>query len=256
MTRCAVVPAAGRGSRLGIDVPKILAPIADDVTLWSVLRTRLLAVADRVHVVLSPAGKPVFDDVLEADPERARISTSVQARPLGMGDAVMGCASAWSSASSILVVWGDQVHVSTTTLRSACSSHGGVPRRLVLPVVALERPYVEYRFGPDGSITEVRESREGAACRPGGLSDVGTFVLSTDGLSDLWRAYVAAVPTGATTGEVNFLPFLGFLSAHGWEVRRVRVVDPTEARGINTPDELASARSELASVVAGFDRAG
>ena len=47
----AVIPAAGRGTRLGLDRPKILAPLNDDETIWSVLRDKLLAVVDRVHVV-------------------------------------------------------------------------------------------------------------------------------------------------------------------------------------------------------------
>jgi len=248
VTSCAVVPAAGRGSRLSLDVPKILAPVGEGVTVWSVLRARLLSVVDRVHVVLSPHGLGAFDEVLGSDPDRGRITTSVQEVPLGMGDAVFGSMGSWVSAQTILVVWGDQIHVSRATLCDALSLHGGRPRRIVLPVVSVERPYVEYRFGPDDSIIAILESREGDACAPGGLSDVGTFALSTESLDAEWRAYESTARKGSRTGEINFLPFIRFLSVREWQVRRVPVLDPKEARGINTPEDLSTARVALGMV--------
>ncbi|MFD2357171.1 hypothetical protein ACFSTC_59790 [Nonomuraea ferruginea] len=50
-------------------------------------------------------------------------------------------------------------------------------------------------------------------------------------------------PPGAATGEVNFLPFLPYLSqVRGRPVTVVPVTDPSEARGVNTPDDLDFAR--------------
>jgi bifunctional UDP-N-acetylglucosamine pyrophosphorylase/glucosamine-1-phosphate N-acetyltransferase len=103
-------------------------------------------------------------------------------------------------------------------------------------------PYVEYELGP-GGLTRVRQSREGDACTPGGLSDVGVFCLSTDGLAEAWQKYLAVADLGATTGEVNFLPFLPYLSqVEGWSVDVVPVADATEARGVNTVEDLEFAR--------------
>ena len=39
--------------------------------------------------------------------------------------------------------------------------------------------------------------------------------------------------------EINFLPFLPFLSAKGWIITSLEVADATEARGINTKTDLA-----------------
>lgn len=46
-------------------------------------------------------------------------------------------------------------------------------------------------------------------------------------------------PRGGQTGEINFLPFLPFLAAHGWSISPLTVADATEARGINTKEDLA-----------------
>jgi bifunctional UDP-N-acetylglucosamine pyrophosphorylase / glucosamine-1-phosphate N-acetyltransferase len=242
MSVCAVIPAAGRGSRLGLDLPKLLAPIGPQLTIWSVLKEKILPFVDHIHVVLSPAGAPLFGERLGRNPDRAKISTSIQAEPRGMGDAIFGAASAWRSSETMLVIWGDQVHISAETLRASIALHHGDHATVALPLVPLAEPYVEYVFEAD-ALTAIRQSREGDHCAPGGLGDVGTFVLSTDGLGAMWSAYLEQAASGAQTGEVNFLPFLVFLSRAGWRIRPHRVSDPDEARGINTPEDLEFFRS-------------
>jgi len=239
MRICAVIPAAGRGSRLGLDVPKILAPIKPGYTIWDVLKQKLLPLVDHVHVILSPAGLPQFQAMLHADPDRAFISIGLQEVPLGMGDAIFCGLPIWRKADDILVIWSDQLHVSSQTLRASKRAHlAGRRPLLTLPLVSLEAPYVEYKFDEAGRLLEVLQSREGDQCTPGGLGDVGTFLLSTAGLAPLWRAYHGVVPSGASTGECNFLPFLVFLSNQGWTVKRIAVTDSNEARGINTRSDL------------------
>jgi bifunctional UDP-N-acetylglucosamine pyrophosphorylase / glucosamine-1-phosphate N-acetyltransferase len=245
MKLCAIIPAAGRGSRLGGDRPKILVPLAPGYTIWDELRRKLAPVVDHIDVVLSPWGRPMFEAALAADPSgRDGLSLSIQPQPRGMGDAIFCAFQVWREAANILVIWGDQVHVSPQTLARCRDAHlaGGGPR-VTLPVVPLDEPYVEYVFDAEDRLERVLQSREGDRCSRGGLGDVGVFLLSVPGLAEQWRDYVASVPAGAVTGELNFLPFLVFLSHKGWAVTRVTVEDPIEARGINTPEDLAFFRS-------------
>ena len=81
MHRCAVIPAAGRGSRLGLDRPKLFADLGDGLTIWDVLKQKTLGVCDHVHVVLAPGGVPYFEEALRSDPHRDRYSHSVQDGP-------------------------------------------------------------------------------------------------------------------------------------------------------------------------------
>lgn len=247
MRTCAVVPAAGRGTRLGIDRPKILAPVDGHSTIWDVLRSRLACVADHIHVVVSPGGYDAFraaaSDCRSRSSE-ANISVSVQQRPTGMGDAVFCGARIWSDFDCILVIWGDQAFISAETLKGALAIHDGRAHCVGLPLTRLEAPYVEYLFEKD-RLVKVLETREGDRCSERGLSDVGVFVLSVAGLEQAWAEYCAEAPVGATTGERNLLPFLPFLSRRGWSVRRFLVDDGREARGVNTPEDLELCRSLL-----------
>jgi len=236
---CALIPAAGRGTRLGLSVPKLLAPIDESTTVWTILRRKLLASADSIHLVVAPEWAPTFRILLANDVEAARLSVSVQDEPRGMGDAIFGASPHWENAQTLLVVWGDQVHISEVTLQRALARHKETARyRCTIPTVFVDYPYVQYVFDENDRMIEIRETREGAACDPRGYSDAGTFVLDVDGLVPAWRAYREQKATGAKTGEVNFLPFLPYLGRNGWQITRVPVEDPVEARGINHVEDL------------------
>jgi bifunctional UDP-N-acetylglucosamine pyrophosphorylase/glucosamine-1-phosphate N-acetyltransferase len=232
MSVCALIPAAGRGSRLESDRPKILAPLTERETIWSILHAKLAPLVDHIHLVLSPDGARAFP------PLPANVSHSIQPVPLGMGDAIFGASAVWTRFDAVLIVWGDQVFISADTLRRALAAHRPPQRHAVLPVTRMQQPYVEYRF--DGTrLTKVLQSREGDHTAPNGFSDVGTFLLGTAGLTQAWERYLAGAPRGSATGEINFLPFLPFLSALGWTMTALEVPDATEARGINTKEDLS-----------------
>lgn len=243
---CAVIPAAGRGTRLGLGVPKILLDVAAGVTVWDVLHRRVAPSVDHVHVVVSPDGAEPFRRRAAEAIAAGAVSVSVQETPTGMGDAVFGAFPHWAGHAAILVVWGDQANLSASTVRRVVAAHRRARGGLTIPLVPMPDPYVEYEV--DGRrLLRVRQSREGDACRPGGLGDVGAFCLGTDGLRAAWARYAAGAERGAVTGEANFLPFLAHLSrVDGRDVSVVRVADPVEARGVNTRDDLEFVRRAYA----------
>ncbi len=124
---------------------------------------------------------------------------------------------------------------------------------MVLPLVECQTPYVQYDL-VDGVLTHVRQSREGDVMDAVGFSDVGVFALSVPGLLDCWKQFVKESVVGAQTNELNFLPFLPFLSQHcKWNLRTVIVSDPVEALGINTPEDLQITREALRSPEAAME---
>jgi bifunctional UDP-N-acetylglucosamine pyrophosphorylase/glucosamine-1-phosphate N-acetyltransferase len=247
---CAVVPAAGRGSRLGGDIPKIFVPILPEVTIWEAMRGKLSQAADLIVLVLSPEGQHYVDkNRANFRPDTfAKTKVALQPAPLGMGDAIFGPIDFWREYDDLLVVWGDQFNLSLQTLNACLELHAHSRKpALTLPVVRMAKPYVEYVFNSAGQLTRIRQSREGDVCEPGGFSDVGVFLLTGGAaLAEEWSRFRANSPTGSVTGEINFLPFLAHLScAAHWPVNRHETDDPAEAIGINTPEDLALARQIL-----------
>jgi len=239
MSICGVIPAAGRGSRLGFDKPKLLIPITDTLTVWGLLKPKLLDCCDHIVVIMSPWGEPFLQEVLRNDPDRSRISVALQKTPVGMGDAVMQGCDVWRRFDDLCVIWGDQVHVSKDTLaRSIAAQQSLSSPAFTLPLARMDKPYVEYRFDVDGRLMKILQSREGDVCAPGGWGDVGTFLLSVKGLEEAWEEYERNTQRGSLTGEINFLPFLVHLGQKGWNCTQVVIPDADEAKGINTREDL------------------
>jgi bifunctional UDP-N-acetylglucosamine pyrophosphorylase/glucosamine-1-phosphate N-acetyltransferase len=247
---CAVIPAAGRGSRLGMNAPKLLAPLSPDHTLWDVLYATIAPCVQHVQVILHPSMVTRFETHLLAHPpEQAPVSYALQETRRGMGDAIFCGYSTWQQFTDIFVVWGDQVFVSQATIeKTLLLQKSAQPPALSLPLCRPALPYVEYIFDDAQKIVSVLQSREGDACRPNGLSDVGVFALSTNGIAASWEAYQKQGERGTQTREINFLPFLSYLSALcDWHTQCFEIEDVRESRGINTPEDLAFFQRLLAS---------
>lgn len=237
---CAVIPAAGKGTRLHSDRPKIFTELLPGVMIYDIIMEKIREVADQISLVLSPEGLEYYRGLPACERDSHMVTTTLQHEPRGMGDAVFSAAETWEGCTDILVVWGDQVSISSDTLRRTREMHLSAPaeKHITLPTVSLSHPYIELEL--EGALLRrVREAREGDTCSPESRSDMGVFMLTLAALEDSWKNFVAEGVRGRITGEYNFLPFLAWLSSHkGWQVRTLPVDDVVQARGVNTPEDF------------------
>src|SRR5258708_23685324 len=118
----ALVPAAGRGSRLEFAGPKILFLVGGQ-TILQRLVDLLSPRCSQLVFVLSQAGAvQVEDPIARLVPGRYRIAP--QAQPRGMADAV-ACGLPLVATRNVLVIWGDQVAVRPASLDFAMRVHQG-----------------------------------------------------------------------------------------------------------------------------------
>ena len=236
-----VIPAAGKGSRLGMGIPKFLVPIKRNITTLDLLRRRFEPYVTHTHLITAPEARSLLD-------LRSNESIYVQRRAQGMGDAVFCAREGWmNAADAIAIVWGDQALLSEQTVRHAIRMHqSSVSRQATVPLAHVVLPYVDYIISPNsGNLQSIRQSREGDKCRKSGISDVGLFIVSTNGLYDAWNNFNKVCCRGNLTGELNFLPFLLYLTKNGWRFQSFKVPNSKEARGINTSADLAFVRQNL-----------
>lgn len=231
-----VIAAAGKGSRLGYHLPKILYPVGGRPMLeW--LLDLVLPFSQTVVVVLAPDGREAVEPVLETlAPRRFRIA--IQAEPKGMGDAVeIGVSQ--SETPHTLVMWGDQAALRPASVEAVMRLHAGpLEPGLTVPTVIREQPYIHFERGSDGSISRLLQLREGDRMPKRGESDTGLFCFRTA----LLRSLLADTrrngsAQGAGTAEFNLLPAIPLAARAGNRVLTPHIVDEEESVGINSADD-------------------
>ena len=243
MTRTLVVPAAGRGTRLGSPVPKALTPVAGRPMIeWIVDRHR--PYCDRVVLVVHPGDRPA----VEAAARRidAAIVLAEQPAPTGMLDAILAGRESALAASPdrVWITWCDQVLISAGTTARLARMEASAPAA-VFPTSMQRDPYIHFDRAADGTLASVRQRREGDAMPPVGESDAGLFSLSRQSFAVDLPAFAAGAGHGGATAERNFLPFLVWLAARTPVV--TFEVPAHESLGVNTPADLAAVERHLAA---------
>ncbi|MEO8678278.1 MAG: NTP transferase domain-containing protein [Vicinamibacterales bacterium] len=248
----AVIPAAGRATRLGFDKPKILYPVAGRTILeW--LLDFLAPSCSRIVIVLSPGGK----ELVEPELERlipGRFEIVIQDVPLGMGDAVQVALPAVHT-PRVALVWGDQVALRRAAVDACLRLHAGrLQPALTCPTVFRAHPYVHFERDASGRISGLRQAREGDRMPASGESDTGFFCCQTATLREL-LASTEADPgqRGRATREFNFLPVIPVAARLGLTVLTPHLMTVEETVGINSAADATIVESYLQSSHAGAE---
>ena len=248
MSRLLIIPAAGIGSRLGADVPKVLVKVGGTTMLERLLNL-YRAWVKHVVLVVNPASQDSILKLVESGADAERITCVQQPEPTGMLDAIL-LASAVAKRvdpTSVWITWCDQIGVHPRTIarlgeRTSSAAHDA----MVMPTVMQQPPYIHLERDSRGRIVRVLHRREGDAMPDTGESDMGLFALSRQTYFDRLPHYAREVELGRATGERNFLPFIPWL-ARTDAVTTFPAEDPIEAVGVNTPQELDQVERYLLS---------
>ncbi len=242
----AVVPAAGRASRLAFDKPKILYPVAGRTILeW--LLDFVAPNCARIVIVLSPGGREAVAPELERlIPGRFEIV--IQETPLGMGDAVRAALPAVHT-PRVALIWGDQVAVQRASVEACLRLHAGpLAPAVTCQTVVRAHPYIHFDRDDDGTIAGLRQAREGDAMPDEGESDTGFFCFQAAALRELLAASLADKnDRGRSTGELNLLPVIPRAARRGLTVLTPHLMTLAETVGINSAADAQLVESYLHS---------
>lgn len=237
MRRVMLVPAAGRGTRLGSAIPKLLVPVNGRPMIEYIL-DRYAALMERFVIVVAPTFAAAVEDSLSR--RREPIEYAVQPSATGMLDAILvpGERLATLAPDEIWITWCDQVAVRPDTVERLKEAMQQTPLpALAFPTFTQPQPYIHYARDREGRITAVLQRREGAVMPEVGEGDIGLFAMRRTTYQDLLPVFATRAEAGSLTKERNFLPFIPWL-ASSHPVVTVPAHDPLEAIGINTPDDL------------------
>jgi HAD superfamily hydrolase (TIGR01509 family) len=232
----AVVPAAGRGTRLGFSRPKILYPLGGRAILdW--LLDFLVPNCGSLVLVLSPEGAGEVRAALEQRIP-GRFAVVIQETPTGMGDAV-ALALPHVRTRHAAVVWGDQVALRRESVETCMRLHQGpLEPGVTCPTVLRANPYIHFERDETGRLVGLKQDRERDAMPETGESDTGFFCFETATLRRLLDQLRTAGSLGTTTREFNLLPVIP-LAAQRDVVLTPRVMRLEETVGVNTREDAA-----------------
>ncbi|MDH4115812.1 MAG: nucleotidyltransferase family protein [Acidimicrobiia bacterium] len=224
----AIVPAAGRGTRLGSiteDLPKVLVPVGSRPAIDWVLDGLRQASVDLIVVVTGHLAHAV-----EAHVEAHDVVCVRQQEPLGTAHALLAAAPI-AGGSDFVYAWGDVV-ASPAAYRSVVSSGPGT-----LGVNRVADPYggaaVVVRGGFARSIVE--KPPRGTSLTPYNAAGIG--YLPRTAWSHLERVGLSP------RGEYELTDALASMLDSG---TLVRAVDVGEVHDVGTPASLATARDRIA----------
>ncbi len=239
----AIIPAAGRGSRLGFHQPKLLYPVLGK-PLFEWCLDRLKPYCKRFVLILAPGVdrlvRPRLEELVPGD-----FSLVLQEKPLGMGHAVQQAQPVVHTPYSI-VMWVDQIALSDRTL-SACLTlaHAHPAAKLIFPTVHRAQPYIRFERDPEGRIRTVHQAREEDMPITEGENDCGIFFFRSKSLFRALTEAGEAVLLGKKTREMNLLPVIPWLDQEPGDVITLRIRQAEESMGLNTDAEAR----QLASIL-------
>jgi bifunctional UDP-N-acetylglucosamine pyrophosphorylase/glucosamine-1-phosphate N-acetyltransferase len=236
MSLRAIVLAAGRGTRMKSDRPKVLFPVAGRPLLSWVLDAVAAVGPDEVVVVVGHGA----DQVRAVLP--AGVRTVVQEPQLGTGHAVMVALEALGEVGgdTILVVPGDTPLLRPETLQALVAALPGAPAALLTTVMPDATGYGRVRRDGD-SVVGIVEHRD-ATAEQLLISEVAVSTYAFDGAA--LAGALADLNRGNDQGEYYLTDAVAALAAAG-EVRAVPVADPAEVQGVNSLGQLATVAAEV-----------
>jgi bifunctional UDP-N-acetylglucosamine pyrophosphorylase/glucosamine-1-phosphate N-acetyltransferase len=205
----ALVLAAGKGTRMKSQLPKVLHPLCGRPLLEYPVTAAFEAGADPVVVVTS--GQPEIGRALEQRYGRERLVVVVQDPPRGTGDAVrVGLAAAQHERT--LILYGDTPLLRARDLMGLLEALEPPAQELSMLTALLETPSGYGRVIRDagGAIVEVREERDLRSPAERAICEVnaGMYAARTERL----RAAVADLKPNNAQGEYYLTDIIAFLA--------------------------------------------
>ncbi|PWI31810.1 bifunctional N-acetylglucosamine-1-phosphate uridyltransferase/glucosamine-1-phosphate acetyltransferase [Vibrio albus] len=230
MNFSAVILAAGKGTRMYSNMPKVLHTLAGKPMAKHVIDTCTGLGAQNIHLVYGHGGEQM-QQVLSDEP----VSWVLQADQLGTGHAVDQASAQFADNEKVLVLYGDVPLISAETIESLLDAQptGGI----ALLTVVLDNPTgygrIVRKNGPVVAIVEQKDATEEQKL----IKEINTGVMVATG-GDLKR-WLSGLNNENAQGEYYLTDVIEAAHNEGRAIEAVHPVNPIEVEGVNNRVQLA-----------------
>ncbi len=235
----AVVLAAGLGTRMKSELPKVLHPLCGRRMVDYVLEAAVAATGARPLVVYSPATAAVREAVSDS------ADTALQAEPLGTGDALRAALAALpGDVEEVLVLSGDvplvRADLLSALLEARAMDHAAIS---LVAVDAIDPTGLGRVLRNEGGTVERIVEDKDATDEERGISEINAGLYALDAA---WlRRRIADLRPSPATGEVYLTDLVALAREDGRIVAALDVDDDGRLTGINDRAQLARAEWDL-----------
>ncbi|MFL1696053.1 bifunctional UDP-N-acetylglucosamine diphosphorylase/glucosamine-1-phosphate N-acetyltransferase GlmU [Weissella kandleri] len=239
MERFSIIMAAGKGTRMKSDLPKVLHQVAGKAMVELVLDTILAAGVKEVVTVVGHGAKLVAEQIQD------RSQVVVQAEQLGTGHAVQMAAPLLAEESgSTLIASGDAPLFTQATYEQAFAAHEASGNAVTVLTADTSNPFGYGRVIRDaqGAVLRIVEQKD-ADEQEAAVHEINTGVYVFD--NQLLFQALKLVKNDNAQGEYYLPDTLEILRNQGQVVGAYQIADFNESMGVNDRVALARANQVL-----------
>jgi len=225
-----VILAAGKGTRMYSDLPKVLHTLAGKAMVQHVIDTATVLGANHVHLVYGHGG-----DLLKQRLSDDKLNWVLQAEQLGTGHAMQQAAPFFADDEDILMLYGDVPLISVKTLERlrAAKPQGGIG----LLTVVLDDPTGYGRITREnGVVTGIVEQKD-ASEEQRKINEINTGILIANG-GDMKR-WLSKLTNNNAQGEYYITDIIALAYQEGREITAVHPQRLSEVEGVNNRLQLS-----------------
>lgn len=226
-----VILAAGKGTRMYSDLPKVLHPIAGKPMVKHVIDTAKQLSAKQIHLIYGHGG-----DLLQQRLSVEPVNWVLQAEQLGTGHAMQQAAPFFADDENILMLYGDAPLITATTLEKliAAKPENGI----ALLTVVLDNPTGYGRIiRENGSVVAIVEQKD-ANPEQLKIQEINTGVMVASGAS--FKKWLSQLDNNNAQGEYYITDVIAMANRDGYKVEAVQATNLMEVEGANNRLQLAA----------------
>jgi bifunctional UDP-N-acetylglucosamine pyrophosphorylase/glucosamine-1-phosphate N-acetyltransferase/UDP-N-acetylglucosamine pyrophosphorylase len=237
----AIVLAAGKGTRMKSDLPKVLVPLLGRPMVRYVLESLSQAGIEHTVVVVGYRA-----DLVEAElADVGGLEFALQEQQLGTGHAVMMCREAlWRHEGPVVVVTGDSPMLQPESVRALLAEFDRLGAACLLGTVRKDNPAGYGRIVRDasGEFVGIVEEKDASAEQKAIVEiNVSTYVFDAASLLEA----LDQLRADNSQREYYITDCPGILLAAGKRELALPVLQPCEALSVNSVDELREVEAEM-----------
>ena len=232
MTIDVVVLAAGQGSRMKSQLPKVLHPIAGKPMLAHVLDSAKAVQADKLHVVIGHGAEKV-EQAFSADDT---ISWALQAEQKGTGHAVMMALENLAAMGTTLILYGDVPLTKPETLQSLIDLANDQQLGLLTVTMQDSTGYGRIVRNDAGKVTSIVEHKD-ASPEQLAIKEVNTGILAVP--TAKLHEWLPTLSNDNAQGEYYLTDIIAMAVESGLTVETLQPEFEQETYGVNNRQQQA-----------------